>query len=204
MKGRYQELFNELVNPKLLTLTLRRSWDLDGLIERAIDGFRRLRRRKILEKALGGLYSVEVKPPTELGWYVHIHVVIDGLFMLQGKLSEEWRDITGDSFIVDIRDLRRRKAGVFYVLGYISSKTKVEETWEGVPKWRKREFEEAVRHRRLIQAFGYFFGTVCASSDSFECPKCGCTEWIFLGVECVSRKKVTLLDWVENVDPPDS
>ncbi|KXB00669.1 hypothetical protein AKJ41_03820 [candidate division MSBL1 archaeon SCGC-AAA259O05] len=44
--------------------------------------------------------------------------------------EEEWKEITGDSFIVDIRSLRNRKRVILYVLGYLSSKTKVEETWE--------------------------------------------------------------------------
>lgn len=34
LKERYRGFFRELVNPKLLTLTLRRSWDLEGLAER--------------------------------------------------------------------------------------------------------------------------------------------------------------------------
>ncbi|KXA89352.1 hypothetical protein AKJ57_05445 [candidate division MSBL1 archaeon SCGC-AAA259A05] len=202
LKERYRDLFKELTNPKLLTLTLRRSWDLEELVDQAIDGFRMLRRRKIMEGARGGLYSVEVKPPTEEGWYVHIHVVVEGLYMLQGKLSEEWKNITGDSFVVDIRSLRDPKKGILYVLGYLSSKTKVEETWEGVPEHRKREFEEMVKHRRLIQTFGIFYGTAPTGSDPFECPECGCTEWIFLWVEHMREEKVTLFDWMEEDPPP--
>lgn len=151
LKKRYEDLFKELANPKLLTLTLRRSWDLKGLVDRAIDGFRKLRHRKILKGIRGGLYSIEVKPPTDEGWYVHVYVVVDCLFILQGKLSEEWKDITGDSFIVDIRNLRKSKRGILYVLGYLSSKTKVEETWEDVSECKKKEFEKMVKHRRLIQ-----------------------------------------------------
>ncbi|KXA96560.1 hypothetical protein AKJ37_04920 [candidate division MSBL1 archaeon SCGC-AAA259I09] len=122
--------------------------------------------------------------------------------MLQGKLSEEWKEITGDSFIVDIRSLRNRKRGILYVLGYLSSKTKVEETWEDVPEHKKRKFEEVVEGRRLIQTFGVFHGAIPMDSDPFECLKCGCTEWIFLGVEYVDRKRMTLWDWVEKSHPP--
>ncbi|KXA89211.1 hypothetical protein AKJ57_05690, partial [candidate division MSBL1 archaeon SCGC-AAA259A05] len=48
LKDRYQNLFSELTNPKHLTLTFRRSWNLESLVERAFDCFRKLRRRKIL------------------------------------------------------------------------------------------------------------------------------------------------------------
>ncbi|KXB01508.1 hypothetical protein AKJ41_01330 [candidate division MSBL1 archaeon SCGC-AAA259O05] len=111
---------------------------------------------------------------------------------------------TGDSYVVKISDARFRKNIVYYVLGYTSNKAKIKETWEGVPEWRKKEFEEAVKNRRLIQPFGNFFGIVFEDSEPFECPKCGCTEWIFLGVEHIERegrKRLTLFEWTE-VDPP--
>ncbi|KXA93510.1 hypothetical protein AKJ64_00480 [candidate division MSBL1 archaeon SCGC-AAA259E17] len=202
LKDRYRNFFSELKNPKHLTLTFRRSWNLESLVERAFDCFRKLRRRKILEGVRGGFYSVEVKPPNEQGWYVHIHVILDGLYMLQGVLSDEWKDITGDSFYVDIRSVRNRKAGVFYLLGYVSSKTKVEKTWEGVPEHVKRQYEDVVEGRRLIQTFGVFYGGIPEDTVTFECPKCGCTEWIFLWVEHVREGRVTLFDWMEEDPPP--
>ncbi|KXA94955.1 hypothetical protein AKJ65_03005, partial [candidate division MSBL1 archaeon SCGC-AAA259E19] len=56
--------------------------------------------------------------------------------------------------------------------------------------------------RRLIQTFGVFYGGIPEDTVTFECPKCGCTEWIFLGVEHVTEKKVTLFEWMEEDPPP--
>ncbi|KXA91480.1 hypothetical protein AKJ64_04720, partial [candidate division MSBL1 archaeon SCGC-AAA259E17] len=135
-----------------MTLTFRRSWNLESLVERAFDCFRKLRRRKILEGVRGGFYSVEVKPPNEQGWYVHIHVILDGFYMLQGVLSDEWKDITGDSFYVDIRSVRNRKAGVFYLLGYvfICKELKDRETmpeWMEFPIKTRSDFRELSKER---------------------------------------------------------
>lgn len=205
MKEKYKR-FKNPPNAKFLTLTLKRSWDLEGMIERAIDCFKKLRRRKIFRKVRGGLYSIEVKPPTIEGWYVHIHAVISSPFILKDKIEEEWKDLTGNSFIVDIKDARFRKNIVYYVLGYTSNKTKVKETWKSVPEWRKEKFEKVVKNRRLIQPFGNFYGIVFDNSEPFKCPECGCTEWIFLGIEYIAEEKQerwTLFDW-EGADPPPS
>ncbi|KXA92414.1 hypothetical protein AKJ66_04195 [candidate division MSBL1 archaeon SCGC-AAA259E22] len=203
MKEKYKRFKNPR-NAKFLTLTLIRSWDLEDLIERAIDCFKKLRRRKIFRKVKGGFYSIEVKPPTAEGWFVHIHAVISGPFIPEGKISEEWIDLTGDSYVVKITDARFRKNIVYYVLGYTSNKAKIKETWKGVPEWRKEKFEEAVKNRRLIQPFGNFFGIVYENPEPFKCPKCGCTEWIFLGIEHIEkeeRERKTIFEWVE-ADPP--
>lgn len=205
MKERYKRFKNPR-NAKFLTLTIKRSWDLEEMVERAIDCFKKLRRRKIFRSVKGGCYSIEVKPPTVEGWYVHIHTVISSPFILEDKIAEEWEDLTGDSRIVKISDARFRKNIVYYVLGYTSNKTKVKETWEGVPEWRKEKFEQVVKNRRLIQTFGNFYGIVFDNSEPFECPECGCTEWTFLGVEYIAEEKEkrwTLFDW-EGADPPPS
>ncbi|KXA88545.1 hypothetical protein AKJ62_04945 [candidate division MSBL1 archaeon SCGC-AAA259D14] len=203
MKEKYRR-FKNPPNAKFLTLTIKRSWDLEELLERAIDCFRKLRRRKIFRRVSGGLYSIEVKPPTSEGWYVHIHIVMSSPFILRDKISEEWKDLTGDSFMVKINDARFRKNIVYYVCGYTSNKKKVKEIWEDVPEWRKVEFEKVAKNRRLIQTFGNFFGIVYKNSEPFKCPKCGGTDWIFLGVEHIEkeeRERRTLFEWME-ADPP--
>ena len=60
-----------------------------------------------LVKALGGVYSIEIKRGKNSGlWHPHVHFVIlcDNQHQIDvQKLSAEWQEITGDSFIVDCR-----------------------------------------------------------------------------------------------------
>lgn len=199
LKDEYDHLNERVEDGKILTLTLRNGRDVGGLVDRAIDGFGKLRRRRLFGKVLGGFYAVEVVPKADDLWNVHIHVILDGPFLPQGVLSREWLDITGDSYIVDIQGLRNREAGVVYALGYCSSRDKVEETWAGTSEARKREFEEAVKHRRLVQTFGHLYG-VQGREVPFECPECGCVEWINLTFEYAEGQ--SLGDWNRGRKPP--
>lgn len=182
-----------------MTLTLRNGYDVGQLVDRAISGFGKLRRRQVFNGVRGGFYAVEVVPKSDGLWNVHLHVIIDGPFLPQGVLSREWLDITGDSYIVDIEALRNREAGVVYALGYCSSRDKVAETWAGTSEARKREFERAVKHRRLIQTFGSLHG-VRRLERPFECPECGCMEWINLTFEYAEGQ--SLGDWNRGRKPP--
>lgn len=61
-----------------------------------------------LVKALGGVYSIEIKRGKNSGlWHPHVHFVIlcdSKADLIDGKkLSDEWHEVTGDSFIVDCR-----------------------------------------------------------------------------------------------------
>jgi len=147
----------------------------------------------------GGFYSVEVVPKDDGFWNVHIHAIIDAPFLPQSVLSREWRDITGGSYIVDIQALRNREAGVVYCLGYCSDEDKIRETWEDVSESRKREFERAVKHRRLIQTFGHLHG-VPKRSTPFECPECGSVNWVNLSFEKVEG--LSLAEWDKGRRPP--
>lgn len=111
------------LKPYMLTLTVK---DGESLSERflhlrsAIKAYMQKRRDYLarensnrnrlhveLVKALGGVYSIEVKRGKNSNlWHPHVHFVIlcdnENPIDVQ-KLSAEWREITGDSFIVDCR-----------------------------------------------------------------------------------------------------
>lgn len=111
------------LKPYMLTLTIK---DGESLSERishlqtSIRSYMRKRREYLarvnsnrnrpyveLVKALGGVFSIEVKRGKNSGlWHPHVHFVIlcDQHSEIDvRKLSEEWLNITGDSFIVDCR-----------------------------------------------------------------------------------------------------
>lgn len=111
------------LKPYMLTLTVK---DGENLSERflhlqtSIRAYMRKRREYLarinskrnrphveLVKALGGVYSIEIKRGKNSNlWHPHAHFVIlcDSENEIDvRKLSEEWKEITGDSFIVDCR-----------------------------------------------------------------------------------------------------
>lgn len=111
------------LKPYMLTLTVK---DGESLSERVLhlrssireymqkrreylarENSKRNRRHVELVKALGGVYSIEIKRGKNSGlWHPHVHFVIlcDQLNEIDvKKLSDEWMGITGDSFIVDCR-----------------------------------------------------------------------------------------------------
>lgn len=106
---------------RFITLTLR-STDrpLQETIDRLLKSFNRLRRTHICSKSMvGGIYFLEITLGTSTGlWHPHLHVLVEGSFIPQKLLADEWLSITGDSYIVDIRALRDSKAAAGYVAKY--------------------------------------------------------------------------------------
>src|SRR5262249_50522647 len=102
---------------RFITLTLRSSSDpLPFHLTRLYNAFRTLRTKSALAaKFSGGVAALEVKwcpyvHPDAQGreghWHPHLHIVCEGQFINQQELSITWLRITGDSKIVDIRQVR--------------------------------------------------------------------------------------------------
>ncbi len=53
-------------------------------------------------------------------WHPHLHVICEGAYIPHAWLSAKWLEITGDSFIVDVRALRGADAAAGYVSKYAS------------------------------------------------------------------------------------
>jgi hypothetical protein len=110
----------------LVTLTVKDGPDLAERFAKLRSGLKRLsadRRRALSRrgsrlvgrgrpteyaKALGGVWSIEVKRGDRSGqWHPHCHQQwLCRESPDQSRLSDEWREITGDSFIVDVRPFR--------------------------------------------------------------------------------------------------
>jgi len=111
-------------------------------------------KRKPLEinKALGGVGSYETKIGSGSGlWHVHDHNIWLCKEMPDKRvISGEWKDITGDSFIVDVRPIED-VTGFIEVMAYAVkfSTMTVEDNFEAYRFLRKK---------RLINSFGIFRG----------------------------------------------
>jgi len=83
-------------------------------------GFRNLRARLSRAKLIeGGIAFLEITRNERTGhWHPHSHVIFAGKYIAKAVLRDMWFDITGDSWIVDIRLIRTPQAAASYVLKY--------------------------------------------------------------------------------------
>lgn len=91
---------------RLITLTLRKTDnDLDVDVDRLYAAFVKLRRRVLWSKSQkGGVFFIEIKRRRgDDGWHTHLHVLSEGHWIEKKRLSAAWLEITGDSFIVDVK-----------------------------------------------------------------------------------------------------
>jgi hypothetical protein len=106
---------------RLLTLTLRSCEStLSDRLATLYACFRRLRgvlyRKKML---VGGIAFLEITRNEISGfWHPHLHVICEGKFIPQAWVRDRWLEITGDSYIVDVRLIRGKREAASYVLKY--------------------------------------------------------------------------------------
>lgn len=113
---------NSKLKPVLLTFTVTNGADLAERQKHLMDAFRTLikRRQDWLKKGWGynefcklkgGFYSYENTYNEKTGeWHPHLHIfAVLEEWIDQAELAKTWHEITGDSFIVDIRRVRKHK-----------------------------------------------------------------------------------------------
>lgn len=150
----------------LVTLTVKDGSDLAERFAHLVKAMKRyqqqrrngLKGQKTVEinKALGAVWSYEVKKGKNSGlWHPHLHAV--WLCYEEPRLKdlkEEWQEVTGDSFIVDIRafqDQDNVSTGFLEVFKYavkFSDMLPVD-TWHAF---------ETLKGHRLVASFGLFRG----------------------------------------------
>lgn len=177
------------LKPYMLTLTVK---DGESLSERflhlrfAIKAYMQKRRDYLaressnrnrphveLVKALGGVYSIEIKRGKNSNlWHPHVHFVIlcDYLNEIDSKkLSEEWHEITGDSFIVDCRSFYSTDPECV-IDGFL-------EIFKYALKFSDMSLEdnfhayEILNKQRLVGNFGILRGVDVEESLSDFCPE---------------------------------
>ena len=106
-------------------------------------------------KALGGVMSIEVKRGEGSGlWHPHVHMI----WLCEEEpdarqLSKEWLAITGDSYIVDVRELYGESTidGFLEVFKYALkfSDMSLKDNWHAY---------ETLKGKRMVESFGLFRG----------------------------------------------
>lgn len=104
---------NPALRAYLVTLTIKDGNDLGERHRHLHKSLRELWKRKqrgrgsVLDGVVGAVWSYEVKRGKGSGsWHPHVHMIALAESMPdQAALSAEWHNITGDSFIVDVRPI---------------------------------------------------------------------------------------------------
>ena len=171
---RFTQVMEE--NPHLiaamLTLTVKNGSDLGERHEHARSGFKKLqkRRRDWLDKGRGfnefckiqgAAYSHEITYSPDTEWHPHIHAVVllDEYIDIK-KFSEEWKEITGDSFIVDIRKLTKKSQDTKSngIVDAMMEVFKYALKFSDLTLERQFEAYETLIGKRLLGSFGLLHG----------------------------------------------
>lgn len=172
---------NRKLKVALLTLTVKNGHDLQERSSHLITSLRTLikRRQDYKKKGRGfnefckidgAMYSYENTYNEQTGeWHPHVHMlVLLNDWIDQEQLSETWHEITGDSFVVDVRRVKKSKE-----FGYAKAAAEVckyalkfgdltvEKTWEAF---------KILKGKRLSGAFGSLYGVKIPENLADEMP----------------------------------
>lgn len=140
-------------HPKFLTFTLKSCSDpLDDQVERLYDCFRKIRRRTWLQKLIkGGVWFFQFTYNYQTGqFHPHVHCLVDGQYIPHGKLKKSWLEITGDSFIVDVRKVDDIDKASEYVARYATAPANLTK----IPVPVAAAAIIALKGRRIVGSFG--------------------------------------------------
>jgi len=172
MEWYHRMLAVQMKYPMHLVLTLCVGQYLTGLIALAISAFQKVRRHfKELEK---GIYRFEVINKGPDGWYVHLHVLVDCLWIDGEALEEYWHSLTG----ARIKKIRRvggkkwgRDQGVKDALLEVTKY--VVKAPEDLTPEEAYELYVASFGRRMIGTWGLGDSLVHKQETTLHCKICG-------------------------------
>ena len=172
---------NRKLKPVLITLTLKNGSDLRERSSHLIKSLRTLIKRRQdynkkgrgfneFCKINGAMYSYENTYNEKTGeWHPHIHMfaLLDD-WIDREQLIETWHEITGDSYVVDVRKVKKDKDFGYskaaaevckYALKF--SELSVENTWEAF---------KVLKGKRLSGAFGSLYGVKIPENLADDMP----------------------------------
>jgi hypothetical protein len=151
-------LANPSLRPFLVTFTVKNGPDLSERFDHLRRNLQRMHKYRLLkrgyqvDKAQAGVWGYEVTNRGN-GWHPHAHAIWLCEEMPNMEfLTEEWRNLTGDSFIVDVRPIDTDTASGFCEVFKYAMKfgdLTLADNWEAA---------QVLKGERLIASFGLFRG----------------------------------------------
>ena len=166
------QLQKPALRPFLVTLTVKDGPDLAERFQHLKKSQQELWMRKhrgrgsVLDGVEGAVWSYEVKRGKGSGvWHPHLHMIaLAEVEPSAERLSREWHEITGDSFIVDVRPISQEDpvSGFIEVFKY-AVKFSDQEPADTVHAW------ETLRGKRLLASAGCFRGVEVPDELTDDC-----------------------------------
>lgn len=154
---------------RFVTLTITHAGEpLAVLLQRLRGFFTRLRNRKFWKDHVAGGVQVLEPKLTEAGqWHPHIHLIYQGYAMPWRDLQDEWRQVTGGSFHVDIRVVHNSADGVAdtsrYLTKYITKSCGASVFNDPV---KLREYMIAMKGSRTLNFLGSWRGIMDEATET--------------------------------------
>ncbi len=140
----------------LLTLTIKNTPTYEGGLLKLKENFTKFKRSKVWREHIKGYFGSfeHTFNPKTNDFHIHLHlIVLRGKFWSQPDISDAWRSVTGDSFIVDIRQIKDIHKGVKEVCKYIVKSVDLIK----MPDEKFREVVEMKKGTRMFISGGCFF-----------------------------------------------
>lgn len=201
----------------MVTVPLKNSFDLVERLDKLIWTMRQVRHRRsnrarravakrpewcaVMPEYYGvwgdhvraGAYSIEVTFNPESGYHVHAHILVEMTSYLdQAALSEELHDVSGDSYIVDIRQIKNGGQAHKEISKYPFKPADEKYLSDS----QRSEVRNALRGRRLFTFFGSMYGEHTLSREPGECPGCGEVGTLFASAVNDRWGDRKQLDWL--------
>lgn len=90
-------------------------------------------------------------PELGQGTNIHFHLLVYAPYIPQKTLSDAWFEITGDSMVVDIKQVHNPKKAVSYILKYITKPPQTK-TYEDIANWAW-----LIKGSRRLKTYGIFY-----------------------------------------------
>jgi plasmid rolling circle replication initiator protein Rep len=166
---RLEEILKEFPHlvPAMLTLTVKNGDDLKERFDHLTTSWKTYQNRRRqwtknnrgfneLCRATGAVFTYEFTKSNE-GWHPHLHaIVLLDSYIDREKLSSEWKDITKDSYIVDIRKIKASDKSD--VVSSFAEVFKYALKFSEMPLNDNLEVFYKLRGKRLQGSYGSFWG----------------------------------------------
>jgi hypothetical protein len=151
----------------LLTLTSRNTPTLSAGLLKLKKDFAKFKRRKDYRQRIKGYFGgfEYTFNPQSKDFNVHLHlIVLRGAFWNQAEISDAWREVTGDSFVVDIREIRNIHKGAKELCKYICKPSDL----LTMPDAKLREVMMMKSGTRMFVSGGCFYNVKLDETDETD------------------------------------
>lgn len=148
----------------LLTLTTKNTPTEEEGLRSLKKSFTKFKRKKVWREHIKGYFGeFEFTFNSKTNdFHVHLHlIVLRGKFWNQSDISDAWREVTGDSFIVDIREVKDAHKGVKELCKYVVKPLDL----SAMPDEKLREVLMMKKGTRMFVSGGCFYGVKLDATD---------------------------------------